>query len=98
MTAPVTKMSKRENLLRTIRGDAPAYVPYRYDGCLTILKPIITARPRAGGIDDWGVRWIASGTDEGSYPDTTAVITLEEAPKLPAPAPHFSGRPEEDPA
>ena len=86
MTAPVTKMSKRENLLRTIRGDAPAYVPYRYDGCLTILKPIITARPRAGGIDDWGVRWIASGTDEGSYPDTTAVITLEEAPKLEAPA------------
>lgn len=78
-------MTRRENLLRTIRRDAPASVPYRYDGCLTVVEPAIVARPRAGGLDDWGANWIASGTDEGSYPDDEPVLSVEQAAELEAP-------------
>ena len=79
-------MTRRENLLRTIRRDSPAFVPYRYDGCLTVVEPAVVARPRAGGLDDWGANWIATDTDEGSYPDDTPVLTIEQAADFAAPA------------
>lgn len=83
-------MTKRENLLRTIRRDSPAFVPYRYDGCFTLLDPAICARPREGGLDDWGVDWIATNTDEGSYPDDKAVLTIEQAGEFRAPVTDFA--------
>ncbi len=90
MTPMKQNISKRENLLRTIRRDAPAYVPYRYDGCLTILDSLVTARPRGGGRDDWGVGWCATHTDEGSYPDGKAILTIEQVGDFRAPATDFS--------
>ena len=82
-------MKKRENLLRTIRRDHPAFVPYRYDGCLTLVEPPITARPREGGQDDWGVKWVPSGTDEGSYPDHLPAMTMEQADTFSSPTTDF---------
>ncbi|MBN1436813.1 MAG: hypothetical protein JW936_07040 [Sedimentisphaerales bacterium] len=78
-------MTKRENLLRTIRRDSPAYVPYRYDGSLVMLCPEVNARPREGGLDDWGVNWIATDADEGSYPEEKAVISMDEVADYEAP-------------
>ena len=82
-------MTRRENLLRTIRREGPQWVPYRYDGSLTMLWPPLSARPREGGTDDWGVRWLATGTDEGSYPDDTPVVALHEAPACRVPDTDF---------
>jgi len=89
-TQQKTTMTRRENLLRTIRRDSPAFVPYRYDGCLTIVEPAICARPRDGGLDDWGVKWVDSGTDEGSYPDHVPAMTIEQADDMTAPATDFA--------
>ena len=71
-------MKKRDNLLRTIRRDNPAYVPYRYDGSLVMLWPAINARPREGGLDDWGVEWLGTDAEEGSYPADKAAISLQD--------------------
>jgi len=48
-------MKAKENIIRTIRRDNPEWVPYRYDGSLTMLLPKVVACPREGGLDDWGV-------------------------------------------
>ena len=78
MTTDVLPISKRENLIRTIKRSEPAFVPYRYDGSMVMLWPAVNARPRAGGLDDWGVNWLGTDAEDGSYPDDKAVITLEE--------------------
>jgi uroporphyrinogen decarboxylase len=67
-------MTAKENLLRTIRRQGPAWVPYRYDGSLTLLHPAVCARPLEGGLDDWGVRWIRTTPTEGSYIDGRPVL------------------------
>jgi uroporphyrinogen-III decarboxylase len=85
----VGKMTKKENLVRTITRDKPSWIPFRYDGCLTILKPPIVVRPVDGGLDDWGAGWIATTGKEGSYPDGKAVLRLEEAGDLKPPATDF---------
>ena len=84
-----SEMTRRENLIRTVRRDGPLWVPYRYDGSLTMLWPPLTARPREGGTDDWGVRWLATGTDEGSYPEGTPVLALHEVSTCRAPDTDF---------
>jgi uroporphyrinogen decarboxylase len=71
-------ISHRENLLRTIRRDSPAWVPHRHSGVLTLLRPKITPRPTDGGLDDWGVRWIGTNSDEGSYPDGKPVLGIHD--------------------
>jgi len=67
-------MTQKENIIRTIKRDNPEWVPYRYGGSLTSLEPAIIPRAMEGGLDDWGVNWVSSGTDEGSYPDEKAVV------------------------
>ena len=82
-------MTKRENLLRTITRDRPGWVPYRYDGSLTLLRPAVVVRPVEGGRDDWGVGWLKTDTDEGSYPDGKPVVTLSEVHTVSAPKTDF---------
>jgi uroporphyrinogen decarboxylase len=69
-------MTHRENLIRAIQRDHPAWVPYRYDGSLTMPTPCVVAVARAGGLDDWGVNWVGTDTPEGSYPDGQPVLTI----------------------
>jgi len=71
-------MTKRENLLRTIFHDRPGWVSYRYDGSLTLIDPLTKARPREGGLDDWGVSWLDTHSKEGSYPNEKPVLTLDQ--------------------
>jgi uroporphyrinogen decarboxylase len=71
-------MTNKENLLRTIRRDGPAWVPHRYDGALTLLRPKVTPRPSHDGLDDWGVGWIGTDSAEGSYPDGKPVLHIDE--------------------
>jgi uroporphyrinogen decarboxylase len=71
-------MTARENLERTIRHDHPQWVPSRYDGTLKILRSnILKVRPVQGGADDWGVNWLYTNEEEGSYPDNKPVIDIE---------------------
>jgi len=74
----MTKLTKKENIIRAIRRNNPEWVPYRYDGCLTSLEPAVISRAMEGGPDDWGVNWVSSGTAEGSYPDEKAVLSLAD--------------------
>jgi len=78
-------MTRKENLVRAIRRERPAWVPYRYDGSLTLILPAINSRPREGGVDDWGVSWIGTGTEEGSYPEERAYLKLDEVGTFRAP-------------
>jgi hypothetical protein len=59
-------MTRRENLLRTVRRQNPAWVLYRYDDSLSLLHPRVSVRPPEGGADDWGVRWIPTTSTEGT--------------------------------
>jgi uroporphyrinogen decarboxylase len=83
-------MTKRENLIRTITRDHPAWIPYRYDGSLTMLRPDIVVRPVEGGRDDWGVNWVSTNADEGSFPDGKPVITLQEIQTVQVPRTDFA--------
>ncbi len=71
-------MKKKENLLRAIRRQSPRGVPYRYDGSLTLLRPRTNPRPLQGGLDDWGVGWFSTDSEEGSYPQGTPVLDINE--------------------
>lgn len=77
-------MTPRENLIRTIRRDEPAWIPYRYDGSLTLLRPKLVTRA-VDGLDDWGVRWIGTGTAEGSYPEGSPVLAVDEVDRFEPP-------------
>jgi uroporphyrinogen decarboxylase len=83
-------MTARENLLRTVRRKDPAWVPYRYDGSLTLLSPPVCARPMKGGRDDWGARWIQTSPTEGPYIDGRPVIRPEEIGVFRAPQTDWS--------
>jgi uroporphyrinogen decarboxylase len=78
-------MTAKENLLRAIRRQGPEWVPYRYDGSLTLLNPPVSARPREGGVDDWGVRWIQTTATEGSFVDGKPVLLSGEIEGFRAP-------------
>lgn len=79
-------MTARENMERTIGRDHPAWIPMRYDGTLRLLRSsVISVRPVEGGLDDWGVRWLYTNEEEGSYPDGQPVISIEEVDKLKVP-------------
>jgi uroporphyrinogen decarboxylase len=78
-------MTKKENLIRTIQRNHPEWVPYRYDGSLTFIFPRINSRPREGGTDDWGVQWIPTHTDEGSYPKERPYLKLDQIKTFRAP-------------
>ena len=78
-------MTNRENMLRTIKRDGPCWVPYRYDGSLTLLRPKVTPRSMQSGVDDWGVRWIGTDSDEGSYPSGKPILGIDEIETLEPP-------------
>jgi len=71
-------MNARENIIKTIRHNNPEWIPYRYDGSITLIRPKIIVRPDSGGKDDWGVNWVASNKGEGSYPDNIPVIDIKD--------------------
>ena len=71
-------LKRRENIIRCIKRDSPAWIPYRYDGSLTLLKPKVVVRPVAGGLDDWGVNWVATTDAEGSFPEGKPVLGIDE--------------------
>ena len=79
-------MTRKENILRTINRDSPEWIPYRYDGSLTLIRPNIVVRPVEGGRDDWGVYWVPTNEIEGSCPDGQPVISLEEIDSYQVPA------------
>jgi len=78
-------MKAKENIVRTIKRDDPEWVPYRYDGSLTMLLPKVVACPREGGLDDWGVNWLATPAEESSYPDGRPVLTLDQVDSFKSP-------------
>jgi hypothetical protein len=78
-------MTNKENLIRTIRRNRPEWVPYRYDESLTMIYPLINSRPREGGVDDWGVRWVNTHTEEGSYPEERAYLSIDHPETLRVP-------------
>ena len=88
-------MKNRENLLRTIRRDAPHRIPCRYDGSLTLLHSKVTTRPLQGGSDDWGVRWLGTDSAEGSYPDDRPVLTIDQVRSFEPPGTDWSAVTEE---
>lgn len=83
-------MTNRENLLRTIRRDKPERVPHRYSGELTLLRAKVTPRPSQGGPDDWGVQWIGTNSEEGSYPDGKPVLGIDDVESLVPPTTDWS--------
>lgn len=82
-------MTRQENLLRAIARREPLWIPYRYDGSLTLLRPPVRVRPEAGGADDWGVNWVGTGTVEGSYPDGKPALSIDSVETLRAPETDF---------
>jgi uroporphyrinogen decarboxylase len=84
-------MTKKENLIRTIRRDHPEWIPYRYDGSLTMVYPLMSSRPREGGLDDWGVQWVATNTEEGSYPDERVYLSIDRPQDIHVPELDWDG-------
>ena len=82
-------MTARENIISVITRKDPGWIPYRYDGCLTMLKPNIVVRPVQGGLDDWNVNWIGTSETEGSYPDGKPVIDIDRIEELQVPTTDF---------
>ena len=77
-------ITKKENILRTIYRNNPEWVPYRYDSMIN-LYPNILVRAVDGGKDDWGTNWISTNSPEGSFPDITPPLTIDEISKYEVP-------------
>ncbi|MBI5835217.1 MAG: methyltransferase [Armatimonadetes bacterium] len=61
-------MSPKENLLRTIARDQPAWVPNGLESVVTLGPPVVE-RPGAAGYDAFGVHWSYDPAAEGgTYP------------------------------
>jgi hypothetical protein len=64
-------MTPKENLLRAIRRDAPAWVPDGLDGpdcmanCVTIFSPVVERPKDVAAPDAFGVRWAYNARAEG---------------------------------
>ncbi|MEW6580364.1 MAG: uroporphyrinogen decarboxylase family protein [Chloroflexota bacterium] len=69
-------MLPKENMLRAIRRDRPAWVPCGAEATFTIEPPLLE-RPYSAGYDVFGVHWTFEAQAEGgTYPTpTTPVIT-----------------------
>ena len=57
-------MDVKENLLRAIRRDHPAWVPNDLQSVITLMPPIVE-RPARAGLDCFGVQWSYSAEAEG---------------------------------
>jgi hypothetical protein len=61
-------MDTRENLLRVIRHDHPAWVPREMEGFTRVYPPVVE-RPTTTGPDAFGVRWVfVPEAEGGTYP------------------------------
>ncbi len=79
-------MTKKENLIRTIKRNNPVWIPYRYDSLTLLRSRHISVQPSDGGRDDWGVTWIPTNTPEGSFPDDShPVINVDGVSEYKAP-------------
>jgi uroporphyrinogen decarboxylase len=79
-------MTQKENLIRTIKRDSPEWTPYRYDGALALLaSDYVCVRPKEGGYDDWGVKWLYTNEEEGSYPEGRAILDICDVERLKTP-------------
>ncbi len=75
-------MTEKENVIRTITRDHPAWIPYRYHSILTLQSKILRVRPVDGGRDDWGINWIPTTEVEGSYIDRNSHLDIEAIAEL----------------
>lgn len=79
-------MTRRENVLNTIRRRPVKWIPYRYNSIKMLRSKYISVQPQEGGIDDWGVRWHpARGKDGYSYPDETPALRIDQVGAFGAP-------------
>ncbi|MCL5772184.1 MAG: hypothetical protein M1479_07915 [Actinobacteria bacterium] len=83
-------MTKKENLTRTIKRDNPKWVPYRYDGSLTLLHPAIIVKRIDGGLDDWWTNWLPTTENEGCYTDGKPVLDIKDVKNLKVPDTNFN--------
>lgn len=61
-------MTLKENMLRVIRRENPAWVPDGMEGVLTLRSPIVE-RPKKEGYDSFGVHWsYLNEMEGGSFP------------------------------
>jgi len=61
-------MTAKENMLRVIRHDCPAWVPNRMEA-VTLLAPPVPERPGEAGADVFGVEWMLEvGAEGGTFP------------------------------
>lgn len=61
-------MNAKENLLRAIRRDGPAWVPNRMEAVRMLGSPVCE-RPGAAALDAFGVRWsFEQGAEGGTFP------------------------------
>jgi len=77
-------------MLKTIKRDEPQWIPYRYDGSLTALRPSVCVKKEEGGRDDWGVMWLPTTNSEGCYTDSNPVISINEVEGFSAPKTDFN--------
>jgi uroporphyrinogen decarboxylase len=82
-------MTKKENIIRTIKRDNPLWVPYRYDGSLTFLLPDIVTQRSDGGLDDWGTNWVEAEGLEGEFTDEKPVVLIDEVADFKVPETDF---------
>ncbi len=62
-------MNARQNLLRALRHDRPAWVPNGMESVVTLVPPVVE-RPARAGLDAFGVRWALNDEAEGgTFPD-----------------------------
>ena len=60
-------MNQKENFLRAVQHNGPAWIPYWTEGSFTYVLPTFTEMPEQGGYDDWGCKWEYSAVT-GPYP------------------------------
>lgn len=83
------RMTKKENLVSTIKRNNPKWVPFRYDGSITFIIPDIVTQREEGGLDDWGTNWLYTVGKEGNYADEKPVIDIDEVDKIKVPDTDF---------
>lgn len=70
-------ISAKENLLRVIRRDHPAWVPNGMEAVKTYLPPVVE-RPIAAGLDAFGVHWSYEADAEGGTFPTKGGHTIRD--------------------
>jgi hypothetical protein len=69
-------LTPKENYLRSLRHEKPEYVPFSFaESCLVGMELPMDKGPPGGGIDGFGVNWIATASGGGgAVPDSSHFI------------------------